>query len=139
MQEARLRNTVADKTSGQFIPDRSSFPQEGLDSLRQQRLLGAQIPLAFGGDGALVSDVTHMCTLGRACASTAMIFAMHQTKVACLVRHGAGNNCLENLMRPAAAEQMLETSSEGQNGANMRFSAAAVVHAGSEISLVRNA
>ncbi len=35
---------------------------------------------------------TEVCyTLGRACASTAMIFAMHQTKVACLVRHGRGN------------------------------------------------
>ena len=27
VQEARLRNTVADETSEQFIPDRSSFPQ----------------------------------------------------------------------------------------------------------------
>ena len=29
--------------------------------------------------------------LGRACASTAMIYAMHQTKVACLARHGSGS------------------------------------------------
>ena len=83
-----------------------------------------------------------MCyTLGRACASTAMIFAMHQTKVACLVRHGTGSNWHETLMRRVAAEQLLLASSttEGQNGGNIRFSAAAVERAGAEISLVRNA
>jgi acyl-CoA dehydrogenase len=70
-----------------------------------------------------------------------MIFAMHQTKVACLVRHGAGSRWHETLMRRAAAEQMLLASSttEGQNGGNIRFSTAAVEHAGTEISLVRNA
>src|ERR1700738_3703046 len=87
-------------------------------------------------------DITEMCyTLGRACASTAMIFAMHQTKVACLVRHGTGSSWHETLMRRVASEQMLLASSttEGQNGGNTRFSPAAVEHAGTEISLVRNA
>ena len=83
-----------------------------------------------------------MCyALGRVCSSTAMIFAMHQTKVACLVRHGAGSAYHEALMRRVASEQMLLASSttEGQNGGNIRFSSAAVEHAGTEISLVRNA
>ena len=83
-----------------------------------------------------------MCyTLGRACASVGMIFAMHQTKIACLVRHGAGSGWHENLMRRVAAEQLLLASSttEGQNGGNIRFSSAAVEHAGTEISLVRDA
>jgi acyl-CoA dehydrogenase len=166
VQETRLRDAAADKVSEQFIPDRSSFPrrtaavaaaaaaeaeavdrearfpQKALDAMRAQRLLGVQIPLAFGGDGGSVADITDMCyTLGRACASAAMIFAMHQTKVACLVRHGAGSAWHETLMRRVAAEQMLLASSttEGQNGGNIRFSSAAVEHAGTEISLVRNA
>src|SRR5258708_15122746 len=95
-----------------------------------------------GGDGGAIADIADMCyTLGRACASTAMIFAMHQTKVACLVRHGAGSDWHEALMRRVASEQMLLASSttEGQNGGNIRFSSAAVEHAGTEISLVRNA
>jgi len=166
VQDARLRNAVAEKTSEQFVLDSSSFPQriaavaaaaaaeaeavdrdarfpqEALDAARQQRLLGVQIPLALGGDGASISDITDMCyTLGRACASTAMIFAMHQTKVACLVRHGAGSRWHETLMRRVAAEQMLLASSttEGQNGGNIRLSTAAVERTDSEISLVRNA
>jgi acyl-CoA dehydrogenase len=164
VQEARFRAVVAD--SEQFLLDRSSFmqrtasvaaaaaseadavdregrfPQAAIDAARTQKLLGIQIPVEFGGHGASIFEITDMCyTLGRACASTAMIFAMHQTKVACLVRHGTGSDWHETLMRRVAAEQMLLASSttEGQNGGNIRFSTAAVEHAGTEISLVRNA
>ena len=135
VQEANLRDVVADKTSEQFVLDRSSFPQrtasvaaaaaaeaeevdrdarfpqKAIDTARQQRLLGVQIPQQFGGDGASMSDVTDMCyALGRACSSTAMIFAMHQTKVACLVRHGTGSGYHETLMRRVASEQLLLAS-----------------------------
>jgi acyl-CoA dehydrogenase len=118
------------------------FPQKAIDAARQERLLGAQIPIEFGGDGASIFDLTDMCyALGRACSSTAMIFAMHQTKVACLVRHGAGSSWHEELMGRVASEQLLLASSttEGQNGGNIRFSSAAVERAGGEISLVRDA
>jgi acyl-CoA dehydrogenase len=166
VQEAGLRHSAADKASEQFFLDRSSFlqraatvaaaaaaeaeavdrearfPKAAIDAARAQKLLGIQIPRTFGGEGASIFDVTDICyTLGRACASTAMIFAMHQTKIACLVRHGTGSDWHEKLMRRVAAEQMLLASSttEGQNGGNIRFSSAAVEHAGTEISLVRNA
>jgi acyl-CoA dehydrogenase len=166
VQQANFRDASTEKTGEQFILDRSSFPQrvagvtavaaseaddvdrgacfpqKAIDAARTQRLLGVQIPQAFGGDGASIFDITDMCyALGRACSSTAMIFAMHQTKVACLVRHGAGSAYHEDLMRRVATEQMLLASSttEGQNGGNIRFSSAAVEHAGTEISLVRNA
>jgi acyl-CoA dehydrogenase len=101
-----------------------------------------QIPVEFGGFGATIHDVTEVCyTLGRACASTAMIFAMHQTKVACLIRHGTGSDWHEALMRRVASEQLLLASSttEGQNGGNIRSSAAAVEQSSGEISLVRSA
>ena len=118
------------------------FPKAAIDAARQQKLLGAQIPVQFGGYGASIAELTDMCyALGRACSSTAMIFAMHQTKVACLVRHGTGSHWHEKLMRRVAAEQLLLASSttEGQNGGNIRSSAAAVERAGAEISLMRNA
>jgi len=121
---------------------KARFPKAAIDAARERKLLGAQIPVAFGGFGASIHDVTEMCyTLGRACASTAMIFAMHQTKVACLVRHGTGSRYHETLMRRVAAEQMLLASSttEGQNGGNIRSSAAAVERSDAEISLVRSA
>src|ERR1700761_5195162 len=165
VQQARFRDASTEKTGEQFI-DRSSFPkriaavvaaaaadaegvdrgarfpQKAIDAARAERLLGVQIPEAFGGDGASIFDITDICyALGRACSSTAMIFAMHQTKVACLVRHGTGSQWHEALMRRVAAEQLLLASSttEGQNGGNIRSSAAAIERPGTDISLVRNA
>src|SRR6202142_1642603 len=167
VQEARFRSSAADQASEQFLLDQSPsfiqrttmvaataaadaedvdrharFPKAAIDAAREQKLLGIQIPTEFGGYGASIFDVADMCyTLGRACSSTAMIFAMHQTKVACLVRHGAGSAYHETLMRRVAYEQMLLASSttEGQNGDNIRFSSAAVERTDAEISLVRNA
>ncbi len=124
------------------VDRQARFPQAAIDAARAQKLLGAQIPQAFGGDGASMSDITDMCyTLGRACSSTAMIFAMHQTKVACLVRHGTGSEWHETLMRRVATEQLLLASSttEGQNGGNVRSSSAAIEPTATGISLVRNA
>ena len=134
--------TAAAAAEADDVDRGARFPQKAIDAARTQRLLGVQIPQAFGGDGASIFDITDMCyALGRACSSTAMIFAMHQTKVACLVRHGGGSAYHEDLMRRVASEQMLLASSttEGQNGGNIRVSSAAVEHAGTEISLVRNA
>ena len=45
----------------------------------------------LGGEGASIADVVDVCyRLGRACASTGMVYAMHQVKVACgrASRHG---------------------------------------------------
>jgi len=167
VQQASLREPVADDASEQILLDRNAsflprtaavaavaaaeaadvdrdarFPKAAIDAARQQKLLGAQIPTAFGGHGASIFDITDMCyTLGRACSSTAMIFAMHQTKVACLVRHGTGSAWHETLMRRVASEQLLLASSttEGQNGGNIRSSSAAIEHSDAGISLVRNA
>src|SRR3954451_15130584 len=129
-------------TEAEAVDREARFPRRAIDAARKERLLGAQIPIEFGGDGASISELTDMCyALGRACASAGMIFAMHQTKIACLVRHGAGSDWHESLMRRVAAEQLLLASSttEGQNGGNIRFSSAAVERADNEISLVRDA
>src|ERR1700727_796041 len=135
VQEARSRDSLADDISTQVLlsssfmqrtaavaaiaakeaveVDRDArFPKAAIDAARQQKLLGAQIPIALGGSGASIFDITEMCyTLGRACPSPPMIFPMHQTKVACLVRHGVGSGYHEALMRRVASEQMLLASS----------------------------
>jgi acyl-CoA dehydrogenase len=133
---------AAAATEAEAVDHEARFPRKAVDAARKERLLGAQIPVEFGGDGASISEIADMCyALGRGCASAGMVFAMHQTKVACLVRHGIGSDWHERLLRRVAAEQLLLASSttEGQNGGNIRFSSAAVEHAGAEISLVRDA
>src|SRR4051812_7165323 len=118
------------------------FPAETLAALRTERLLGIMVPRDLGGDGATISDVVDVCyMLGRSCASSAMIYAMHQTKVALLVRHGQQSAWHQRLLRRLAAEQLLLASSttEGQAGGDVRKSAAPIVQQGSRISLERDA
>jgi acyl-CoA dehydrogenase len=119
----------------------SRFPSEALAAARAERLLGLAVPRELGGDGCSVAEVVDVCyALGRACASTAMIYAMHQTKVACLVRHGRGSPWHQLLLRRLCAEQLLLASSttEGQAGGDVRNSSAAI-DGESRITLVRQA
>jgi acyl-CoA dehydrogenase len=130
----------------------SRFPQEAIAAARAERLLGIAVPRELGGEGAGIADVADVCyALGRACASTAMIYAMHQTKVACVTRHGLGNIGQSNvgqsstwhqhLLRRLHGEQLLLASSttEGQSGGDVRNSAAPITRNGSRISLERQA
>src|SRR5215475_9689467 len=58
------------------------FPKEAIEAARAQSLLGIQVPHELGGEAASMSDVVDVCyALGKACSSTAMVYAMHQTKV----------------------------------------------------------
>jgi acyl-CoA dehydrogenase len=118
------------------------FPHEAFAAAKAQRLLGLLVPTALGGEGATVSQVADVCyRLGQACSSTAMIYAMHQVKVACLVRHGRGSEAIERLLRRLCAEQLLLASSttEGQRGGDVRSSEAPVEHREGRIHLERKA
>jgi acyl-CoA dehydrogenase len=118
------------------------FPEEAVREMKRQRLLGMLVPRDLGGEGATVSDVVDICyELGGACSSAAMIFAMHQVKVACIVRHGRGSRWHEGLLQQLSDDQLLLASSttEGQGGGNVRASEAPIVHYGEQISLERAA
>ncbi len=131
--------TIAARHAGE-VDLAGRFPAEAVAALKAQRLLGMAVPLELGGEGASTADVADACfKLGRACSSTAMIFAMHQIKIACLVRHGRGSAWHEAMLRRLCTEQWLMASSttEGQNGGNIRSSAAAVGLQGHTITLER--
>ena len=112
------------------VDGKARFPAEAIAALREQRLLGVMVPGLYGGDGALMTDVAGVCfRLGSACSSTAMIYAMHQVKVACLLRHGRGNEWRDTMLSRLVEKQWLMASSttEGGNGGDIRSSDAAVV------------
>ena len=79
--------------------------------------------------------------LGRACGSTAMIYAMHQIMVACLVRHAGASAWHEQLLRRLCDEQLLLASSttDGQGGGDLRKSDCAVVQDGARFTLAKSA
>jgi acyl-CoA dehydrogenase len=124
------------------VDSAARFPAEAFAEIRKQRLLGIMVPPALGGDGATVAEVADICfILGQACASTALIFAMHQIKMACIIRHAKGSAALERILKQIAGEQLLMASSttEGQAGGNVRSSEAAIGQEGEEITLERKA
>ena len=132
---------VAAKNAARVDRD-ARFPEEAIAAARTQRLLGIMVPRDLGGEGASVSDVVDVCYgLGRGCSSTAMIYAMHQIMVACVLRHRRDTAWHERLLRRLCAEQMLLASSttEGRGGGNVRSSEAPIERSGTRISLERRA
>jgi acyl-CoA dehydrogenase len=124
------------------VDSAARFPHEAIAMARSQRLLGIMVPHRLGGEGASVSDVIDVCyRLGRACASTAMIYAMHQTKVALIVRHGRDSAWHQALLHRLCYEQLLLASSttEGQGGGDVRKSIAPVEQQGGRVTLERAA
>jgi acyl-CoA dehydrogenase len=145
---SRVEKVAAIAAAHAAAVDRESrFPREAIAAARAERLLGIAVPREFGGEGLSLAQVADVCyALGRACASTAMIYAMHQTKIACIVRHGIVNNGQGSawhqlLLRRIAGEQLLLASSttEGQSGGDVRNSSAPIERNGARISLERQA
>jgi acyl-CoA dehydrogenase len=140
-ERAAAMAAVAARHAGE-VDSTPRFPAESFAAAREQRLLGLLVPTALGGEGASIREVADVCyRLGQACSSTAMIYAMHQVKVACLVRHRGGSEVIERLLRRLCAEQLLLASSttEGQGGGNVRSSEAAIEHRDGRIHLERKA
>jgi acyl-CoA dehydrogenase len=134
--------TIAARHAG-AVDSAARFPTEAFQAVKAQRLLGIQVPKTLGGEGVGIGDVADVCyQLGQACASTGMIFAMHQIKVGCIMRHMGANATLQGMLRRLCAEQLLLASSttEGQGGGNIRSSEAPVEHQpGGRITLERRA
>jgi acyl-CoA dehydrogenase len=81
-------------------------------------MLGAFVPTELGGAGATISEIAEVCeTLGRFCASTAMIFAMaDRIEVACLVRHALGTPFFRGYLADVARQQRLIASATSEVG-----------------------
>lgn len=105
------------------------FPAESIDALRHERLLSALVPAGFGGAGLTLTEVASICeTLAHGCASTAMIYAMHQSQAACVIAHGGDSPWQRGFIERMAAAQLLLASatSEETTGGSMRTSTCAV-------------
>lgn len=128
--------------SATAVDQAARFPEEAIAAARNQSLMGIMVPIELGGEGARLGDVVDICyRLGRACASAAMIYAMHQIMVACILRHRRGSAWHDNLLRRLCTQQMLLASSttEGRGGGNVRASEAPIDRNGSRITLERRA
>lgn len=93
------------------------FPMEAFERLRAEKLLSCYIPAELGGMGLELSQVAKICeVLGQYCASTAMIFAMHQIQVACIVHHALATPFFRDYAREISARQHLVASATTEMG-----------------------
>lgn len=64
-------------------------PREAIAAMKEHGLLAAAVPTELGGEGATLLELSTIATtLGRACAATGMVFAMHHGQAMALWRHG---------------------------------------------------
>ena len=142
LAERTQRVSVIARAHAAAVDADGRFPEEAFAALKAERLLGVMVPICLGGEGASLAQVADICfALGKACASTAMIYAMHQVKAACLIRHHAGSPWQLAFLRRLASEQLLLASSttEGSGGGAVRSSSAPVEADGHIIQLTRAA
>jgi acyl-CoA dehydrogenase len=142
-REARVEAVAAIAARHAVATDRAgSFPREAIAAARAEGLLAVMVPQELGGEGAGLAEVVDICyRLGQACSATAMIYAMHQIMVACIVRHRRDGAWHERLLRRLCADQLLLASSttEARGGGNLRSSEAPIVPTEAGITLERRA
>lgn len=118
------------------------FPREAIDALKAEQLLSAYVPVEYGGMGLSIADISRMCeVLGQHCANTAMIFAMHQIQVACLVHHALDAEVFQAYARDLVANQYLLASATTEMGVggDVRSSRCHAAVDGDTVSLTKQA
>ena len=87
-----LARKIGREVAALHAPDvdaNARFPKETVDAFRAEGLLGALVPKEHGGLGHDLRQAAAVVReVGRYCASSAMILAMHHIQVASIVRHG---------------------------------------------------
>ncbi|HEY4130401.1 MAG TPA: acyl-CoA dehydrogenase family protein [Gemmatimonadaceae bacterium] len=141
----RIASQVAQNVAGPAaasVDREGRFPTEGINALRDARLLSALIPRDFGGMGCSITELSEICQiLGQHCANTAMVFAMHQIQVASIVRHSNGSEYFAKYMREIVDDQLVLASatSEVAVGGDVRSSVCAVERTDNSFSLRKQA
>lgn len=118
------------------------FPVEALAALKDAKLLGAYVPRELGGMGLDIAQVAAICeALGQYDGSVAMIFAMHQIQVACIVDHAAQSAYFRAYLETLVREQRLIASAttEAGTGGDLRSSVCAVEVEGERYKVVKKA
>lgn len=118
------------------------FPHEAITALKSARLLG----LVISNNGeeqrqTLLKASAVCCSLGRACGSSGLIYAMHLSQVACLSAASEGSRWHAAFLRKVVDEQFLigSVTSEAGVGGDIRTSACSLQVVGERFELVKEA
>jgi acyl-CoA dehydrogenase len=98
------------------VDQAARFPFEAMAEVRKSGLLGALVPVEWGGPGYSVAELaTAVTVLAEYCASSALTLAMHGIQVACLVRHGSPE-ILERVVPGLLAGELLLANAASEVG-----------------------
>lgn len=93
------------------------FPHEAFTEFKKHKLLSAYVPQNLGGMGLTITEICKICeVLGGYCASTAMIYAMHQIQVACIVHHCDSSEFFKSFLQDLSRNQYLLASATTELG-----------------------
>lgn len=113
---ARIARDVAAPHASD-VDANARFPAETIEALREAQALSALLPRAWGGAGLGVHELGQLVTvLAEACASSAMVLAMHYNQVACLMRHGAEQPTIRDFLQDLVRHQWLVASITSEVG-----------------------
>ncbi|HTT86879.1 MAG TPA: acyl-CoA dehydrogenase family protein [Acidimicrobiales bacterium] len=141
---ARTATRIAEEVAGPAADDvdrKARFPSEAVDALRAAEMMSVLVPPELGGPGRSVLEVAEAVgALARECATTAMVYAMHQMQAACLVRHSRSES-LRQYQRDLVARQHLLASATTEIGVggDIRTSKCAVEREGGRFRLEKQA
>ena len=124
------------------VDEDARFPIEAIEALKAESLLSAYVPKEYGGHGLTITEICRLCeTMGRYCASTAMIFAMHQIQVACIVNHAQSSSYFRQYLHDLVRHQYLLASATTEigTGGDLGASICALEIEGDEFSLEKMA
>jgi acyl-CoA dehydrogenase len=117
------------RAHAEAVDTEGRFPAESIAAMREAGLLGALVPAAHGGPGQSITEMAAACYgIGKACASSAMVLAMHHIQLACLVDHATTSAWHRAFLGRVVREGLLLASvtSEAGVGGNMRTSQCAL-------------
>lgn len=118
------------------------FPHKAFAALKAEKLLSSYIPVELGGMGLSIADQSKICeALAHYCASSAMIYAMHQIQVACIVHHTLQDDSFRAYAREIVEHQLLIASATTEMGigGDVRSSICAVSIEGDTFTLDKQA
>lgn len=112
-----LLKTICDNASS--IDRNREFPKKNLELLGEAGLMGLLVPSAFGGMEAGASTFTETVReVGKACASTGMVFLMHCCAMEVIAKYHKGK---ESLLKQAASGKHLSTLACSERGSGANF------------------
>jgi acyl-CoA dehydrogenase len=136
----RIGQTVAAQWADEVDRD-ARFPAETVDALRASKLLGALVPVEYGGAGATVADMSAAtAALSEYCATSGLLFGMHQIQVEQLAVHGTTAGIHDLLRKIAQGDVLLgNANSEVGLGGERRSSICALEKTGDGYRLDKRA